>query len=640
VTQADVLNRPSTTQGVARRADRHRPRRIAEVMLGAAVVLAAGLQTIGSVLASAYGADDIWASQGPAYRAVNGVTLWDQWLTTTSQWMTTQGRFFPGTTADWLVVYETFTTRESYKAFQLVIALAAIAVFAVWVARALRNAWAGLLAGVLVLACTQFRFFFDPILHFAGELPMLVLAMFGALILLQSFVRARRRHLLLLVGAMALWALALTTYESSYLVVPGALATIWMERAPRRRRLWATLSLGLPTLVLGATVAVLRSRVVHPLEVYSVNLDPTQFVPTLAKQLFATLPLSYTWSQHGHGIPSLRHAFEPSLASVILLVAVAVLTTVAILRMPRTTGRQLLALTALGVSLLLAAASVTAVSRFWQHTLELGQGYIGVFVQSLGLALLVVCAASLRPGGKGALARRASAAIALVCGLVVGWAVVATGQQNDRVVTASDPNLGSWAGQPALGFPRELTTAAFERGLLAGHPSGGVVYGNPGGPWFNSVFLSQVARQRVTVPNEWPYFSLAPGVETRLPGCGPVGPCAPQVKAIDTVTVRADSYERGVVVLARARQVDQLGPFATQASVTTDQARVYYSGYGAEHRLCAKASRAGGVVGVDPSLVRVVASGTGWTIADVSFAAPGVPAANIALRSAVDGSCP
>ncbi|HEV7194535.1 MAG TPA: hypothetical protein VGN19_01220, partial [Pedococcus sp.] len=409
--------------------------------------------------------------------------------------------------------------------------------------------------------------------------------------------------------------------------------TIAVERAPRPRKVWAAVAVALPTLLLGAFVAILRSRVSHPLEVYSTSLDPTKFLPTLGKQLVATRPLSYTWFRHGAGIPSLSHALAPTPTALILVAALTAVTAVAMLRVPKFPRTQVAAMAVLGASLMLAAGSVTAVSAYWQHSLVLGDAYIGVFMQTLGLSLVGLAAVSLRPRPTAAWARHSTVAVAVVCGFAIGWTVVATSQQNARVVTASDPRLGSWASQPQLGFPRALTGAAFERGLLVGDPSNGTVYGNPGGPWFNSTFLSYAAHRAVRVPNQWPFWSLAPDATTRLPGCARVGPCEPASGPVYTVTVRAASYERGVVVLARAARIDQLDPQPTDASVTTEQARVFLSGYGGPSRPCARTQGAAGPLVVSPTKQRVVSTGAGWTIIDVTFAAPGIPASGIGQLS-------
>lgn len=352
------------------------------------ITLWIALLTVAPVTTSPYRSDDkIHALEpGQLARDTPLATLhaaWQSFHETVSWWVVHEGRFFPGSTLWTLIIFTVFPTLASYKIFIGALVLTMVALTAWLVATVARTA---LVVPVVVIALGStitMRAWFDGLDSFSGVLPLTVCLALGATLLL---IRGKRWVSIAL--AMLMWAYALTTYESVITFTPVVCLVVWFTR-----RSWSrSTALLWPTAVIGAIVAVLRSRVGTPVgNAYVINLEWWRVFVTYVKQTVAALPLSQVWYP-GAVAPQ---EFDPHLA-VLMLVVAGVPAAVALLCVvrarPALTWGALGIVSFLGAAFWLAPPALVAISLGWQNELPPGQGYVSVVWGYVGLALLGACA--------------------------------------------------------------------------------------------------------------------------------------------------------------------------------------------------------------------------------------------------------
>lgn len=332
------------------------------------------------VLLTPYRADDEINRNYLLEHARGDWSHWDYFYKYTTQWMTNEGRFFPGSVAWGQLVYSVTTARVEYKLFLVLLALAAFTATGLVVARLTGQP---VLAALLVLAMApvwQIRNFYDGISAFAGLLPMTVLLVFTA-----SYLLCRYRAWKVVLLAAALWSVVLMTYEVAILLTPVLAAVTWWQQRTRR----SVLALVVPAMLVTAVVLRLRATMPRaPAPGYTVGLDPHDVLVTYVKQLSAALPLSQFWYPGAADMP----AVSPRLALISLLVlGVPALCAQLLLRRvcPAVPTRALSFLSLLGLWCWLASGAFVAVTVRWQTELPPGQGYLAVVWGYVGVALLL-----------------------------------------------------------------------------------------------------------------------------------------------------------------------------------------------------------------------------------------------------------
>ena len=304
----------------------------------------------------------------------------------TSDWIRSEGRFFPVSAFENVFIFTNVGSRWSYK----LISAAAVVMCALavgWLFRLLVNARGMMLLGVMCfVASVQVRHWYDPTIGFGLLLPSVTfkfVIVFCLALKMLHLADSRWRHLL---GALAalLWTSAVLQYEAVFFVYPVVLATVLSFRNVEISRRIGTLMWTLvPTISTVLLALVLRSRVV-PSEGYRVNLEVVPVLSTLAKQIVAALPFSSTtlmnqsaWS--GWSVPIAVSSAIPVFAVMWSRSASAAKTQSATSRRP----------VLVGVALVVCGALPAAVSVKWQVQLFWGTGYLFVFIQFVGTALLV-----------------------------------------------------------------------------------------------------------------------------------------------------------------------------------------------------------------------------------------------------------
>ncbi|MDO8392684.1 MAG: hypothetical protein Q7V57_19585 [Actinomycetota bacterium] len=403
VTDTDVTD---TTDTPTRSARKRQP-----LGLALCVQLLLVFYQIRPLLWSAYNSDDVLTSQWPMWRAYRGQSLWSDFIATNSDFMRNKGRFFPGTVAEIMVVFEVFRSRQSYKVLQIVFVMLAWLAFVWFVQVCTRSIHYAVLAGWLALLTVHMRWFHDPLLGFAVQQPTLVICWFATLILATLAARAdsRRRHLVLLVAATVMWVATMLMYETAYSLVLAPLCILFsISDRSRRRRALATIIV--PTVLLLTWLVYLRANAAHPEPNLQLGFHTWQVIPTFVHQLTGTLPFSYELLAQDGTMPRMTSGWGVNGGWDVLALLATVAMLVVCVRwlrpkpLDKDTSRVLLV--AGGLMLLGPTTIISFTLRWQQGEVDWGLPYISVFISSLGLMLLVLVAISSLVRRFGSLASR------------------------------------------------------------------------------------------------------------------------------------------------------------------------------------------------------------------------------------------
>ena len=455
-----------------------------------ALVLEAAILTtlLSPLLRSAYGGDDVATSQGPAWRQFNSVGLWQWFLEQNSYWMHQQGRLFPGSLLETVVVFDIFETRAAYKVVQLVAALLAWAVVVAFIGVLTRSLAHAVATGWLLLLNFQFRKFHYPLLQFSLQQPTVVMCFFGTLLLvtLATRARSRPRFVVCVVGATCLWVSGVLVYETLYPLIVLPLAII-VHSLRSRRRYVAAAALILPTVVLLGVITHLRMNAVAPTAAYQLSPSPIPFLRTFIFQTTGTLPLSYQSLAHAPGVPGLLSGWGiDGLADVALLLASLAVVALVLrgfrpVALDRFHARLLFVG---GLLIFLAPSAIIALTRRWQQgEVTWGTPYVSVFLAGTGLMIAVVAAIEplvhILSSMRSLVDRRRWSRVAgciAACGLIAVAALVPLLMldTNRKVVDASS----------ALRTEREHFQDLVEAGVLDGVPDGSILITENASDWF------------------------------------------------------------------------------------------------------------------------------------------------------------
>jgi hypothetical protein len=359
--------------------------------LPTAVIIAIGLGTallLGSILVSPYLYDDLINKDIRAVSSAQGVGLGDQILYYTLQWISSEGRFFPGSLAWSFSVFWFFGNHLAYKLLVGLVSISSIGVFSTLIATTTRNRALGALTWLVLLLTCQVRFWFDGLSAFAGLVPLTVLLVSGSLLIL---VKTRSIWLAIVAGLLLLFALV--TYEVVIVFVPVAVALIWATSKSWRR----CLPILIPSVLIALASLWLRilasGQSTGP--AYSISLDPGALATTLAKQVLAAVPFSqWIFSQNAPeefsktvGLLVGLCLFVPALLGIRGLIS--------ILASKPLSRRVSWSLLGAGAWVWISAAMMVAISVRWQAELALGQGYLSVVYEYFGVAMVLVALISL-----------------------------------------------------------------------------------------------------------------------------------------------------------------------------------------------------------------------------------------------------
>ena len=302
-------------------------------------------------------------------------------------WMTTQGRFFPGGFLFTVPVFSIFDTRVAYMTWLVVLNLALFALVAYVLYRLTRSPFITATSTLVLGACMQARFgVLDGVQAFAGlvqfTIILTVLSGLGAAYVLRTGRRV------MVIPVVVAWSWAITAYEVSLFMLPAVILLLWVACGfrDRARSAWALGALLVPAVVQVAISLYLRSGVTAGSGSYTTDLGGP-VMTTFFKQFSAALPSS----QYTMGTQSIRDML-PATSLVLVLITFAV--PVFLLWRPSlgagtaVARRISLSLIAAGVWAWTIPAILAGITVRWQNELQWGQGYIYSIYQYVGIALL------------------------------------------------------------------------------------------------------------------------------------------------------------------------------------------------------------------------------------------------------------
>ncbi len=374
--------------------------------------------TLVPIVALPYTADDTVNRNWPTEPL--GVAV-DAGVNISREWMTTQGRFFPGGAIYGITMWNILDSRIAYMTYLVLLGILVVGLVAYLVFRATRSALLAAFAAVALGACMQIRFggAFDGLASFGGLVTYTLVLVLVSSLLVAHLLRGGSRWFAL--PAAVAWSLAITAYEVSLLMLPAILLVLYVTGPPLRRWrhwLWATAPLVVPAaLQLGVTL-YLRRREIAPGAAYQVNLDGPVGT-TFGKQFTAALPFA---QQGWAGVP------VNAALSVLLVLALALPLVLA--WKPWSGGpapisdRVGVGMIAAGIWAWVIPSVLAGVTLRWQVDLIWGQGYVYLPYEFVGFSLVVTgIAALLRARADRPWARVAF--VVLFAALAAGCAVTA-----------------------------------------------------------------------------------------------------------------------------------------------------------------------------------------------------------------------
>lgn len=357
------------------------------------VLAGLGFAIIAPVLWSDWLGDDAFYSLLRGALIARHVSLMHAIVQAFTLWLFANGRFYPGHILEKYLVFYVFTGLVAYKAFLVAATLLTVEVFRRCVAGYTTTAIANL-SGLVVVALFTLRGYHDPILSYNAG-PQAV-----AMLMLLSLMAFRRALVqpgwIAYAGSVALYAAAVLSYEDAYLLCVLFPLVARTQRVPGRD----AIRLAVPyAAVAGALIAlslVMRRLVQLPnASGYAFGADPHRIAVTALQQIVAAFPLTY-WGFDPSRIYSrsdlgdfLRNA--PLSPAVFLAFAAAAWWCLS--RLPRD-GKYAAGLAWIGAAVVVLPALPIAATLKYQRELTWGLGYLPVFVEYFGVALLA-CAVTL-----------------------------------------------------------------------------------------------------------------------------------------------------------------------------------------------------------------------------------------------------
>ena len=418
-----------------------------------AAVLALGFIVISPVLWSGWTGDDAF------YSALNGIlgadklTLWQAMAHSFNAWFFGNGRFYPGLILEKYLVFAVLTNLVAYKIFLIAATLAALELFRRCVAAYTTPAF-GALSALAAVALLLVHGYQDALIAYNGMPQVVAIAMLGSLIAFRAFLAGGGGRIAIL--SVLLYAAAALTYEDVYLLCllyPALARCACGSWRVAIRVAWPQLTIAA---ALGAFELFLHIWVRLPAgALYAIHLNAGALLKTAFYQLTAAFPLAY-WVADPPRFASAGSMLAGAPATPFIFACVALVCWAVLGGVVRAEDKRLPFLT--GILLTVLPALPVALLVKYQQELRLGLGYLPVFFQTFGVALLLAAIAT-------AAVRRFGVAARAVAALSIAVLAAVTYAANVQLVRADEP-----ARLARLSLENELA-----HGLMAPVPDGAVV---------------------------------------------------------------------------------------------------------------------------------------------------------------------
>ncbi len=472
-----------------------------------AAVMALVALTLLPMLASGFYGDDEANSLATAkLLSMTGNTVLGIIASGTLLWMKAVGRFFPlggyGAVLFWAVDGHALP----YKVILMALVLLDAALLYVLVRRLSRSHGLATIAVLVFSVTLQFRYYHEPILSYAGLLPLITALVLAALVGFVDYLDCGRLRSLVL--SFLAFASTLLIYEVALpmCVLFVALAAVYPHRRSfleTARASWmylAVAGIAVGNVFLLRSIFHFQPSTSGQPGFYEPSLSPGPIVITVVKQVVAAVPLSFYASRLIAGLLGLtsRTLYDSPLAylrehpfTTVLCAAAFFIVAALVLRTFFSGEKHTLpgaepALVILGLGFLVLPNTLIALSVKHQLGVAWGQGYLPVFMSGIGVALLSTVGLDrlrrLRPVGR----HRVGICVALA----ILIAVVGTVNFNNNRVTVEALNRGRY-------YPAQVVSRAAQAGLLDAVPDGAVLISNADTAWQVEAFYRLHANKKL-----------------------------------------------------------------------------------------------------------------------------------------------
>ncbi len=355
------------------------------------------------ILAAGFYTDD--ATIGSLIRGILLVThqsLWTHAVEVSTGWTTFNGRIQPLLFMANLFFHYIFVSDISYQIARMFLIFGSFLPFA-WLLKLLTGKREPAFALLFLIPCFwTIHYFFESLTSFATLMPQVTL--FAGLTMC-CWVKAEDtgRRTWHVWGAIA-YVISLLTYETGLVACAAIVAMAWV----RHRSVRAILRSTWPYLVV--TAAFLAANVIA--RKYSVRIyegievgQTAKILPTFAKQLSGTLPLSNLLFGHMHfhlrSWIALKNLLVYDIVSSLVLGPLAFVWFSRLLPKLKFTKKVMMEFAGIGVSFIIVPAALMSLSAKYQgvppyegYALHWGVSYLPVYMQYIGIAMLGLIALS------------------------------------------------------------------------------------------------------------------------------------------------------------------------------------------------------------------------------------------------------
>lgn len=430
------------------------------------------------ILNAGFYGDDAINSLITGHAELNHQTIWQTSWFIIKDWFGS-GRLNSVSLISTYALFHNFPNVVDYQIVRVIFIWLSIFSFAWLIKLITKQTNVALLFLFLVPVFWSTRDFFDPLTSYALVLPLTGIFCALALVFFIKYIEKQNRYSLYF--SLLCYLCALFTYEISVLVLFSVVFLAWIYV---RRNFFLAI---IPYLILSLAYLIC-SFVLHLSSdhVYDgIKLGvPSKFFTTFWYQLTATFPLSYRFMAREPFVNTsdLVHQFiaDPWRIFLMVYLFVAVVMCFSFLTLRLTLqNNSRKSLFFLGLCALFIPAFLVGMSQKYQDILRMGVGYLPLYIQSFGLACLVLVLLEKIKN------RAVIVLVAIVFGLTINFSLML----NSFVVNKLNEGMK---------LPRLLEESAIQHGIMANVPAEIILFEKPA-PWHAPEFYMQHAHVRAAI---------------------------------------------------------------------------------------------------------------------------------------------
>jgi len=331
-----------------------------------------------------YNGDDMINCTTPGVLRYEGISIWQLTFRLLKNWIDV-GRLYP--LAFYVYsLFNVFSTLFAYRTFLIILNLIVISSFGILTYKISKSVQTASMAILLMTVIIQFRVYHDPVLAFHGMLQFVALYLIWA-IFLQIHALEKRKVLPLIISS-CLYAFCILTYEISYSFIVIFIITAVIYGRGKMRFL-AAMPHYIVTVIILVITFYLRFHSPNAYAGTSFSMDFAKIIKTYTNQTSAGFPLSY-WilSKPPYLFYSCKKIIENiTMWDIFLTSALFGILLGCFWLLPR--KGHTLYLFIYGLLLTLLPSTIISLSERYQQELSIGIGYLPVYVQYFGVALLI-----------------------------------------------------------------------------------------------------------------------------------------------------------------------------------------------------------------------------------------------------------